>query len=111
MSDVYKRQGMGEELLRMFIFLSGSPTEVVFTEEQWKEHTERFRTYLREVVAEDDDSPGAIVLRHVPCHQCVCHTILVHTLRFHTHHQFQPVVRNAAPCRLDVYKRQALLCK
>lgn len=57
-------KGMGEELLRMFIFLSGSPTEVVFTEEQWKEHTERFRTYLREVVAEDDDSPGATVLRH-----------------------------------------------
>ena len=57
-------KGMSEELLRMFIFLSGSPTEVVFTEEQWKEHTERFRTYLREVVAEDDDSPGAIVLRH-----------------------------------------------
>ena len=57
-------KGMGEELLRMFIFLSGSPTEVVFTEEQWKGHTERFRTYLREVVAEDDDSPGAIVLRH-----------------------------------------------
>lgn len=57
-------KGMGEELLRMFIFPSGSPTEVVFTEEQWKEHTERFRTYLREVVAEDDDSPGAIVLRH-----------------------------------------------
>ena len=57
-------KGMGEELLRMFIFLSGSPTEVVFTEEQWKEHTERFRTYLREVVAEDDNSPGAIVLRH-----------------------------------------------
>lgn len=57
-------KGMGEELLRMFIFLSGSPTEVVLTEEQWKEHTERFRTYLREVVAEDDDSPGAIVLRH-----------------------------------------------
>lgn len=57
-------KGMGEELLRMFIFLSGSPTEVVFTEEQWKEHTERFRTYLREVVAEDGDSPGAIVLRH-----------------------------------------------
>ena len=57
-------KGMGEELLRMFIFLSGSPTEVVFTEEQWKEHTERFRTYLREVVAEDDDSLGAIVLRH-----------------------------------------------
>lgn len=57
-------KGMVEELLRMFIFLSGSPTEVVFTEEQWKEHTERFRTYLREVVAEDDDSPGAIVLRH-----------------------------------------------
>lgn len=57
-------KGMGEELLRMFIFLSGSPTEVFFTEEQWKEHTERFRTYLREVVAEDDDSPGAIVLRH-----------------------------------------------
>lgn len=62
MSAYFK--GMGEELLRMFIFLSGSPTEVVFTEEQWKEHTERFRTYLREVVAEDDDSPGAIVLRH-----------------------------------------------
>lgn len=53
-------KGMGEELLRMFIFLSGSPTEVVFTEEQWKEHTERFRTYLREVVAEDDDSPGPL---------------------------------------------------
>ena len=57
-------KGMGEELLRMFIFLSGSPTEVVFTEEQWKEHTERFRTYLREVVAEDDDPRGAVVLRH-----------------------------------------------
>ena len=55
---------MSRELLRMFIFLSGSPTEVVFTEEQWKEHEECFRTYLREVVAEDDDSPGAIVLRH-----------------------------------------------
>lgn len=55
---------MSEELLRMFVFLSGSPTEVLFTEEQWKEHTERFRTHLREVVAEDDDSPGAIVLRH-----------------------------------------------
>lgn len=55
---------MSEELLRMFIFLSGSPTEVLFTEEQWKEHTERFSTHLREVVTEDDDSPGAIVLRH-----------------------------------------------
>ena len=39
-------------------------------------------------------------LRHVPCHQRVCQTILVHTLCFHTHHQLQPVVRNAAPCRL-----------
>lgn len=55
---------MSEELLRMFIFLSGSPTEVLFTKEQWEEHTERFDTHLREVVAEDDDSPGAIVLRH-----------------------------------------------
>ena len=55
---------MSEELLRMFIFLSGSPTEVLFTQEQWEEHTERFRTHLREVVSEDDDSPGAIVLRH-----------------------------------------------
>lgn len=56
--------GLSEELLRMFLFLSGSPTEVTFTQEQWDEHTERFRTYLREVVAEDDDSPGAVVLRH-----------------------------------------------
>lgn len=55
---------MGEELLEMFVFLSGSPTEVLFTPEQWEEHTERFSTYLNEVVAEDDDSPGAIVLRH-----------------------------------------------
>ena len=39
-------KGMGEERLRMFIFLSGSSTEVIFTEEQWKEHTERFRTCL-----------------------------------------------------------------
>ena len=29
-------KGMGEELLRMFIFLSGSPTEVVFTENNGK---------------------------------------------------------------------------
>lgn len=55
---------LGEELLRKFIFLSHSPTEVCFTEKQWREHTERFRTYLREVISEDDDSPGAIVLRH-----------------------------------------------
>ena len=55
---------MSGELLRMFIFLSGSPTEVVFTAEQWEEHTERFDTCLRQVVAEDDDSPGAVVLRH-----------------------------------------------
>ena len=55
---------LSQELLRMFIFLSQSPTEVLFTPEQWEEHTARFRTYLREVVAEDDDSPGGIVLRH-----------------------------------------------
>lgn len=55
---------LSEELLRKFIFLSRSPTEVVFTKEQWKEHTERFRTYLEDVIAEDDDKPGAIVLRH-----------------------------------------------
>ena len=55
---------MSEELLRMFIFLSGSPTEVLFTEGQWDEHAKRFSEHLREVVAEDDDSPGAIVLRH-----------------------------------------------
>lgn len=55
---------MSDDLLRMFIFLSGSPTEVLFTEAQWEEHTDRFRTHLHEVVAEDDDSPGAIVLRH-----------------------------------------------
>ena len=55
---------MSEELLRMFLFLEQSPTEVIFTKKQWEEHMERFRTYLYAVVTEDDDSPGAIVLRH-----------------------------------------------
>lgn len=55
---------LSEELLRKFIFLLRSPTEVVFTKAQWDEHTERFQTYLQDVIAEDDDAPGAIVLRH-----------------------------------------------
>lgn len=55
---------LSEEVLRMFVFLSGSPTEVCFTPEQWEEHTQRFSNVLQEVVSEDDDSHGAIVLRH-----------------------------------------------
>mgnify|MGYP001068010592 FL=1 len=55
---------LSEEVLRMFIFLSDSPTEVCFTPEQWEEHTQRFSNVLQEVVSEDDDSHGAIVLRH-----------------------------------------------
>lgn len=55
---------LSEELLRKFIFLLRSPTEVVFTKAQWDEHTELFQTYLQDVIAEDDDAPGAIVLRH-----------------------------------------------
>lgn len=55
---------LSEEVLRMFVFLSGSPTEVCFTPGQWEEHTQRFSNVLQEVVSEDDDSHGAIVFRH-----------------------------------------------
>ncbi|WP_455673055.1 DUF3987 domain-containing protein [Phocaeicola sp.] len=55
---------LGEELLRLYLFLSQSPTEVRFSDAQWEEHTRRFSTALQEVVSEDDDSQGAIVLRH-----------------------------------------------
>lgn len=55
---------LSERLLEMHLFLLQSPTEVVFTPEQWAEHTERFRGWLSEVVGEKEDSPGAIVFRH-----------------------------------------------
>lgn len=55
---------LSEEVLRMFVFLSESPTEVRLTPEQWEEHTQRFSGTLREVVSEEDDSQGAIVYRH-----------------------------------------------
>lgn len=55
---------LSEEVLRIFVFLSGSPTEVCFTPGQWEEHTQRFSNVLQEVVSEDDDSHGAIVFRH-----------------------------------------------
>lgn len=55
---------LSEQLLEMHLFLLQSPTEVVFTPEQWAEHTERFGGWLKEVVDEKEDSPGAIVLRH-----------------------------------------------
>lgn len=55
---------LSEELLKMHLFLAQSPTEVVFTPEQWARHTVRFSEMLAEVVSEKDDSPAAIVLRH-----------------------------------------------
>lgn len=55
---------LSEELLKMHLFLAQSPTEVVFSPEQWSRHTARFSEMLTEVVSEKDDSPAAIVLRH-----------------------------------------------
>lgn len=55
---------LSERLLEMHLFLLQSPTEVVFTPEQWAIHTNRFGRWLTDVVAEKEDSSGAIVLRH-----------------------------------------------
>ena len=57
-------RGLSERLLEMHLFLLQSPTEVVFTPEQWDVHAARFSNWLNEVVGEKEDSPGAIVLRH-----------------------------------------------
>ncbi|MEG1564951.1 MAG: YfjI family protein, partial [Bacteroides sp.] len=55
---------LSRELLEMHLFLLQSPTEVVFSTEQWEQHTQRFGRWLQEVVGEKENSPGAIVLRH-----------------------------------------------
>lgn len=55
---------LSERLLEMHLFLAQSPTEVVFTPQQWEEHTRRFGGWLSAVVGQKEDSPGAIVLRH-----------------------------------------------
>lgn len=56
--------GLSEEVLGMYLFLSGSPTEVRFSNAQWEEHTRRFAKALQEVVSENGDLQGAVVLRH-----------------------------------------------
>lgn len=55
---------LGEEVLEMHHLLLQSPTVVTFTAAQWAEHTSRFTVLLAGVVAEGEDSPGAIILRH-----------------------------------------------
>lgn len=55
---------LSKELLEMHLLLLQSPTEVVFTDAQWEEHTACFSALLTGVVSEKEDSPGAIVLRH-----------------------------------------------
>ena len=57
-------RALGRELLEMHLLLLQSPTEVVFTDAQWEEHTACFSALLTGVVSEKEDSPGAIVLRH-----------------------------------------------
>lgn len=48
----------------MYLSLLQSPTEVIFTPQQWKRHAERFGSWLKNVVSEKEGSPSAIVLRH-----------------------------------------------
>lgn len=57
-------RALGEELLQMHLWLSQSPTEVVFTPTQWETHTAFFSALLGQTVSEGGDSYGAIVLRH-----------------------------------------------
>ncbi len=58
---LYKR--LGKELLEKFLFLQQSPTEVVFTDKQWEEHTAYFDHLLTEVASEQAEAPGSIILR------------------------------------------------
>lgn len=55
---------LSKELLEKYLFLLKYPTEVVFSADQWAEHTEKFSNYLQDVVGEREDSPGAVVFRH-----------------------------------------------
>lgn len=58
---LYRR--LGKQLLEKFLFLQQSPTEVVFTDKQWEEHTLYFDHLLNEVASEQAEAPGSIVLR------------------------------------------------
>lgn len=55
---------LSAKLLEMHLVLLQSPTEIVFTDAQWEEHTALFSSLLTGVVSEKAESPGAIVLRH-----------------------------------------------
>lgn len=56
-------RGLGKEVLEWHRFLLESPTEVVFSREQWAEHDACFSEMLKEVVSEGESSSGSIVLR------------------------------------------------
>ena len=55
---------LGAEVLQAHLMMKGRITDVHFTTEQWEEHTRFFSTYLQDVAAEGEDSPGAVVIRH-----------------------------------------------
>lgn len=55
---------LGAEVLQAHLMMKGHVTDVHFTTEQWEEHTHFFSTYLQNVAAEGEDSPGAVVIRH-----------------------------------------------
>lgn len=55
---------LGAEVLQAHLMMKGRVTDVHFTTEQWEEHTRFFSTYLQNVAAEGEDSPGAVVVRH-----------------------------------------------
>lgn len=56
-------KGLGKEVLDMHKQLLESPTLVLFTNEQWTEHTDYCAEWLKGVAMEGDDSPNAIVMR------------------------------------------------
>lgn len=55
---------LGKEVAGLFHFLEKYPTEVIFTEAQWRMHDERFTSLLERVLMEEEENTQAIVNRH-----------------------------------------------
>ena len=72
MKQVRKRyRQLADELLRHYRYLAAYPTEVQFSEEQWKLHSSFFEALLLRVRVEGMEEPVGIVLRHAVMAACI----------------------------------------
>lgn len=55
---------LGTEVAGLFHFLEKHPTQVIFTEAQWRMHDQMFTSLLERVLLEEEDNTQAIVNRH-----------------------------------------------